>query len=171
MAWLCCWPRRDFRGANMATPIAALNGNGDRTQALLVIFLRGAADGLTLVPPLEDDNYYRSRPRIGVAKKDAIRLNGFFALHSLLKPLKRSWDDGHLAIVHAAGSEDDSRSHFDAQDFMEHGGVAGGGWLGRFLRLRDRSPQSPLSAVALGKTFPEVLRGAPSVTVLQSMDD
>jgi uncharacterized protein (DUF1501 family) len=81
------------------------------------------------------------------------------------------WDDGHLAIVHAAGSEDDSRSHFDAQDFMEHGGVAAGGWLGRFLRFRDRPPQSPLSAVALGKKFPESMRGAPSVTVMQSMDD
>ena len=132
----------------MANSIAALNGNGDQTQALLVIFLRGAADGLTLVPPLDDDNYYRSRPRIGVVKKDAIRLNGFFGLHPLLKPLKRAYDDGHLAIVHAAGSEDDSRSHFDAQDLMEHGGVAAGGWLGRFLRFRERPSQGPLSAVA-----------------------
>jgi uncharacterized protein (DUF1501 family) len=155
----------------MATPIAALNGNGDQTQTLLVIFLRGAADGLTLVPPLEDDNYYRSRPRIGVAKKDAIRLNGFFGLHPLLKPLKRAYDDGHLAIVHAAGSEDDSRSHFDAQDLMEHGGVAAGGWLGRFLRFRERPSQGPLSAVVLGKNFPECLRGAPAVTVMQSLED
>jgi len=155
----------------MANPIAALNGNGDQTQALLVIFLRGAADGLTLVPPLEDDNYFRSRPRIGVARKDAIRLNGFFGLHPLLKPLKRAYDDGHLAIVHAAGSEDDSRSHFDAQDLMEHGGVAAGGWLGRFLRFRERPSQGPLSAVALGKNFPECLRGAPAVTVMQSLED
>jgi uncharacterized protein (DUF1501 family) len=155
----------------MPDPIAAVSGNGDEPHALIVVFLRGAADGLTLVPPVEDDNYYRSRPRIGVARQDAIPLDRFFALHNLLKPLKRVWDDGHLAIIHAAGSEDESRSHFDAQDFMEHGGVAGGGWLGRFLRFRDRSPQSPLSAVALGKKFPECLRGAPSVTVMQSMDD
>src|SRR5271165_5333521 len=155
----------------MPDPTAAISGNGDQTQTLVVFFLRGAAYGLTLAPPVGDDNYYRSRPRIGVAPRDAIRLDGFFALHSLLKPLKRVWDDGHLAIVHAAGSEDDSRSHFDAQDFMEHGGVAAGGWLGRFLRFRDRPPQSPLSAVALGKKFPECLRGAPSVTVMQSMDD
>jgi uncharacterized protein (DUF1501 family) len=155
----------------MPDPIAAVSGNGDEKQTLLVIFLRGAADGLTLVPPVEDDNYYPSRPRISVAKQDAIRLDRFFALHPLLKPLKRIWDDGHLAIVHAAGSEDDSRSHFDAQDFMEHGGVAGGGWLGRFLRYRSFAAQSPLSAVALGKKFPECLRGAPSVTVMQSMDD
>ncbi len=154
----------------MPASIAALTGDGDQTGALLVIFLRGAADGLTLVPPIDDDNYYRSRPRIGVARKDAISLHNGFALHPLLAPLKRAYDDGHLAIVHAAGSEDDTRSHFDAQDFMEHGGVAAGGWLGRFLRLRDR-PQGPLSAVALGKTFPECLRGAPAVTVMQSMDD
>jgi uncharacterized protein (DUF1501 family) len=155
----------------MPDPMAAVSGNGDETRTLIVVFLRGAADGLTLVPPMEDDNYHRSRPRIGVERKDAIPLDGFFALHALPKPLKRVWDDGHLAIVHAAGSEDDSRSHFDAQDFMEHGGVAGGGWLGRFLRFRDRPPQSPLCAVALGKKFPECLRGAPSVTVMQSMDD
>ena len=155
----------------MAIPIAAVSSNGDQTQTLIVIFLRGAADGLTLVPPVADDNYYRSRPRIRVAPQNAIPLDGSFGLHPLLKPLKRVWDDGHLAIVHAAGSEDDSRSHFDAQDFVEHGGVAAGGWLGRFLRFRDRTPQSPLSAVALGRRFPECLRGAPSVTVMQSMDD
>src|ERR1700704_1914578 len=115
MVWLSCWPRRDFRGADMANPIAALNGNGDQTGALIVIFLRGAADGLTLVPPIEDDNYYRSRPRISVSRKDTVRLNGVFGLSPLPQPLKRVYDDGHLAIVHAAGSEDDSRSHFDAQ--------------------------------------------------------
>jgi uncharacterized protein (DUF1501 family) len=155
----------------MADSLAAISGDGDQPQTLVVVFLRRAADGLTLVPPVADDNYYHSRPPIGVMRRDALPLDGFFALHSLLEPLKRVYNDGHLAIVHAAGSEDDSRSHFDAQDFMEHGGVAGGGWLGRFLRFRDRPSQAPLSAVALGKTFPECLRGAPSVTVMQSMND
>lgn len=155
----------------MPNAIATINGKGDDTRTLVVIFLRGGADGLTLIPPIEDDNYYRSRPQIAVARTDAIPLTSLFALNRLLKPLKRIWDDGQLAIVHAAGSEDDSRSHFDAQDFMEHGGLAAGGWLGRFLRFRDRPPQSPLSAVALGRKFPECLRGAPSVTVMQSMDD
>lgn len=152
-------------------PTAALNGNGDFTQTLVVVFLRGAADGLTLFPPIQDDNYYRSRPRISIGPDDAIPLDGFFALNAQMQPLKRLWDDGQLALIHAAGSEDDSRSHFDAQDFMEHGGVAAGGWLGRFLRYRDRPSHAPLSAIALGKTFPECLRGAPSVTVMQSMDD
>ena len=155
----------------MPDPLAALSGNGDDTRTLIVVFLRGAADGLTLVPPVEDDNYYRSRPRISVDRKDTVPLNGFFGLNSMLQPLKRIYDEGHLAIVHAAGSEDDTRSHFDAQDLMEHGGVVAGGWLGRFLRFRDRPSQGPLSAVALGAKFPECLRGAPSVTVMQTMDD
>src|ERR1700739_1764637 len=88
--WRCCSRRRNFRGVEMADSIAAISGNGDETKTLVVIFLRGAADGLTLVPPIADDNYYRSRPRIGVKLEEAIPLDGLFALHSLLKPLKRS---------------------------------------------------------------------------------
>lgn len=155
----------------MPNDLAAISGNGDQTRTLIVIFLRGAADGLTLVPPLEDPNYYRSRSRIAIARKDATPLDGFFGLHALLQPLKRIYDDGHLAIVHAAGSEDTTRSHFDAQDLMEHGGIAAGGWLGRFLRYRERPSQGPLSAIAIGKQFPECLRGAPAVTVMQTLDD
>ena len=68
----------------MPTPIAAVSSNGDQTQTLIVIFLRGAADGLTLVPPVADDNYYRSRPRIRVAPQNAIPLDGSFGLHPLL---------------------------------------------------------------------------------------
>jgi uncharacterized protein (DUF1501 family) len=155
----------------MGTPFAAIDGDGDLDRTLITIFLRGAADGLTLVPPIGDDNYYRSRPRLALAPKDTIRLDSLFALHPLLAPLKRVFDDGRLVIVHAAGSEDDSRSHFDAQDFMEHGGLAAGGWLGRFLRFRERPTQGPLAAVALGRKFPECLRSAPAVTVMHSLDD
>ena len=87
----------------MPEPVAAVSGNGDETRTLVVIFLRGAADGLTLVPPVADDNYYRSRPRIGVPRGEAIPLDGMFAFHSLLKPLKRVWDEGHLAIANRHG--------------------------------------------------------------------
>ena len=153
-----------------------LSGNGDDQQTLVVIFLRGGADGLTLVPPVEDDNYYRARPRIATAKKDALPLDKLFGLHPLLAPLKPIYDEGQLAILHAAGSEDDTHSHFDAQDLMEHGGgLTAGGWLGRFLRYRKREGEAeaggPLSAIALGHKFPECLRGAPSVTVMESLDD
>lgn len=156
----------------MPKALGAVSGNGDDPRTLVVVFLRGAADGLTLVPPVEDAHYYGARPRLGVAKKDAVRLDGTLGLHPQLRPLERAYRDGQLAVIHAAGSEDESRSHFDAQDFMEHGGVAAGGWLGRFLRFRERdAAPGPLAAVALGRRFPEVLRGAPSVTVLESMDD
>jgi uncharacterized protein (DUF1501 family) len=76
-----------------------------------------------------------------------------------------------MAIIHAAGSEDHTRSHFEAQDLMEHGGIAGGGWLGRFLRAQATETIGPLSAVAVGRSVPECLCGAPAVTVLESLDD
>ncbi|MFO1513430.1 MAG: hypothetical protein U1F83_11035 [Verrucomicrobiota bacterium] len=148
-----------------------LTGNGDQRQTLVVIFLRGAADGLNLVAPLQDDGYYRARPRIAIGKKQAVALDGFYGLNPLLGALEPAYKDGALAIVHAAGSEDDTRSHFEAQDLMEHGGVAAGGWLGRFLRAQNKMASGPLSAVALGRAVPECLRGAPTATVLQSLDD
>ena len=161
----------------MANLRGTLGGNGDRPECLVVVFLRGAADGLALVPPIADDAYYRARPLLGVRPEQALNLDATFGLHPTLAGLKPAFDDGELAIVHAAGSEDSSRSHFEAQDLMEHGGLAAGGWLGRFLRFRSAagsgalSVRGALSAVALGKTLPECLRGAPSATVMQSLDD
>src|SRR5262245_20382653 len=102
---------------------ALITGNGDHRQTLVVVFLRGAADGLALVPPLEDEHYYRARPRIGIARRDAVRLDDWFGLHPKLQPFERAWHEGELAIVHACGTEDQTRSHFEAQDLMEHGGV------------------------------------------------
>lgn len=156
---------------NTANPQLGLTGNGDQCQTLVVVFLRGGADGLNLVAPLEDDGYYRTRPRIAISRKEAVPLDGFYGLNPLLKPLESAYRDGHLAIVHAAGSEDTTRSHFEAQDLMEHGGITAGGWLGRFLRAQTTTARSPLAAVAMGKAIPECLRGAPSATVLQSLDD
>ena len=154
----------------MATQ-AIITGNGDERRTLVVVFLRGAADGLSLVPPLEDEHYYRARPRLAVAKKDAVRLDGQFGLHPKLQPLASAWQDGELAIIHACGTEDQTRSHFEAQDLMEHGGVVAGGWLGRFLRARPAAASGALACVAVGKALPECLLGAPTVTVMQSLDD
>jgi uncharacterized protein (DUF1501 family) len=152
-------------------PQLVLTGNGDQRQTLVVVFLRGGADGLNLVAPLEDDGYYRARPRIAIGRKNAVPLDGFYGLNPLLKALGPAYQDGALAIIHAAGSEDATRSHFEAQDLMEHGGIIGGGWLGRFLRAQNHAVLGPLSAVALGKAIPECLRGSPAATVLQSLDD
>src|SRR5215831_15390174 len=103
----------------MASLQTYATGNGDQRHTLVVVFLRGGADGLNLVAPLEDDGYYRARPRIAINKTQAVRLDGFYGLNPLLRPLEPAWKDGVLAIVHAAGSEDDTRSHFEAQDLME----------------------------------------------------
>jgi uncharacterized protein (DUF1501 family) len=155
----------------MSNAQAYLSGNGDQQHALIVIFLRGGADGLSLVAPLEDADYQKARPRIALTKKDAVALDGFYGLNPNLKELEPLYRDGSLAIVHCAGSEDSTRSHFEAQDLMEHGGVAAGGWLGRFLRYRDGAAGGALSAVAVGQKLPECLRGAPSAAVIQSLDD
>jgi uncharacterized protein (DUF1501 family) len=143
-----------------------------------VIFLRGGADGLTLVPPVGDDRYYRARPSLAVKKANAIDLNGYFALNASLAPLMKHYENGRLAIIHGAGSEDHTRSHFEAQDCMEHGGnsgaASGSGWLARYLRARapvSGSGASALSAVAIGTTQPESLRGAPGGAVMQTVRD
>jgi uncharacterized protein (DUF1501 family) len=155
----------------MANLQTFVTGQGDRPQTLVVVFLRGGADGLSLVAPVEDDQYQRSRPRIAVSKKEAVSLDGLFGLNPLLKPLEGMFKDGSLVLVPAAGSEDQTRSHFEAQDLMEHGGVVAGGWLGRFLRCRSANSPGALSAIAIGRELPECLRGAPSATVLQSIDE
>ncbi len=150
--------------------LANLSANPDDKRTLVVVFLRGGADGLTLVVPTEDDHYYKARPRLALKKKDTIALDGNFGLNPHLAPLEAAWKDGDLAIIHAAGCEDTTRSHFEAQDLMEHGGFVAGGWLGRFLRARGPS-RSPLSAVALSPTMPEVLSGAPSAAAFQRIEE
>ncbi len=149
---------------------ANLSSNPDDKRTLVVCFLRGGADGLTLVVPTEDENYYRARPRLALKKKDTLKLDERFGLNPDLAPLEAAWKEGDLAIVHAAGCEDTTRSHFEAQDLMEHGGFVAGGWLGRFLRTRGPG-RSPLSAVALSPTMPEVLSGAPSAAAFQRIEE
>ena len=150
---------------------AVFDGNGDRRQTLVAVFLRGGADGLNMVAPLEDDGYRKARPRIAITKGQAIKLDDFYGLNPLLGELERPYKDGDLAVIHAVGSEDSTRSHFEAQDLMEHGGLlTSGGWLGRFLRALPEGANGPLSAVAVGKNVPECLRGAPASTVMESLD-
>ena len=155
----------------MPPPQAVISGNGDERRALVVIFLRGAADGLALVPPVTDEHYYRARPRLGLAAKGAVKLDDRFGLHPKLQPLEAAWREGELAIVHACGTEDQTRSHFEAQDLMEHGGVVAGGWLGRYLQTRPVESRGALACVAVGKALPECLLGAPAVTVMQSLEE
>jgi len=95
--------------------------NGAPGQRLVVIFQRGAADGLNVVVPYQEKNYYAMRPSIAIPQKQVLDLDGFFGLHPSLADFKPLYDQKQLAIVHACGSPDMSRSHFDAQDYMESG--------------------------------------------------
>ena len=135
-------------------------------RRLVVIFQRGAADGLNIVVPYREKNYYAMRPSIAIPQNQVLDLDGFFGLHPSLAPFKPLYDQGHLAIVHAAGSPDMSRSHFDAQDYMESGtpGVKStqDGWLNRALQaedLRRREQHTAFRALALGAEVPRTLAG------------
>jgi uncharacterized protein (DUF1501 family) len=139
-------------------------------QRLVVIFQRGAADGLNVVVPYREKNYYSMRPTIAIPQNQVVDLDGFFGLHPSLAAFKPLYDQGHLAIVHAAGSPDMSRSHFDAQDYMESGtpGVKGtdDGWLNRALQAEDlrhrcegTCEHTAFRALALGAEVPLTLAG------------
>ncbi len=107
-------------------------------KKLVVLFQRGAADGLNIVVPYQEKNYYAMRPSIAIQQKDVLDLDGFFGLHPSMAAFKPLYDEGHLAIIHAAGSPDTTRSHFDAQDYMESGTpglkATQDGWLNRALQ-------------------------------------
>ena len=151
----------------------AMDGRHDDPRALVVVFLRGGADGLALVPPVGDDGYHRARPRIALDAKETLALDARFAFPRELAELHPLFHAGRLSVVHACGSDDQTRSHFEAQDLMEHGGTTvAGGWLGRWLRATaEGASSSPLQALAIGAQVPESLRGAPSVAAFRSIDE
>jgi uncharacterized protein (DUF1501 family) len=140
---------------------------------LVVIFQRGAADGLNVVVPYREKNYYTMRPTIAIQPNQVIDLDGFFGLHPSLAAFQPLYQSGHLAVVHAAGSPDMSRSHFDAQDYMELGtpGVktTSDGWLNRALQaedLRHAREHTAFRALALGAQVPRTLAGKiPSIAL------
>ena len=144
-----------------------------RNKRLVVIFQRGAADGLNIVVPHAEPQYYAMRPSINIPRKAVLDLNGFFGLHPSLSAFQPLWQQRHLAIVHAAGSPDTTRSHFDAQDFMETGtpGVKAteDGWLNR--SLRNLPATSPFRAIALGPSLPRILSGAEPTVAMNNIND
>ncbi|HEY0763778.1 MAG TPA: DUF1501 domain-containing protein [Pyrinomonadaceae bacterium] len=160
--------RRAFVRKLMLGPEAT----GERT--LVCVFLRGAADTLNMVIPHGDDEYFKLRPTIAIPKSAGLRLDSFYAFHPNLAPLLSAFNEGRLGVVQAVGTDNPSGSHFEAQDQMEHGEgygrTVGGGWLGRYLRMRDAN-LTPLSAVAIGSTIPESLRGAPTASAIESLEE
>jgi uncharacterized protein (DUF1501 family) len=137
---------------------------------LVCLFQRGAVDGLNMIVPHGDRLYYAERPRIAVPARDVVDLDGYFGLHPRLAALKPLWDNKSLAVIHAAGSPDSTRSHFDAQDYMESGTpgrkVTPGGWLNRYCEHDREHLATPFRAVAFGPRLPRILAGtAPSLAI------
>jgi uncharacterized protein (DUF1501 family) len=149
-------------------------------KKMVVLFQRGAMDGLNVVVPFAEPNYYRLRPTIAIPQPSrggaeaAIDLDGFFGLHPSLQLLQPLFQSNQLAIVQAVGSPDPSRSHFDAQDFMESGtpGVKSteDGWLNRALQSTPEPESSPFRAVAFGPYLPRTLQGSAPAVAIPDLD-
>lgn len=154
-----------------APTLAAIDPN---PQRLIVVLLRGAIDGLSVVVPYQEPSYYTDRPTIAIAQpgqpNGALDLDGRFGLHPALAPLMPLWQQKSLAFVHACGSNDETRSHFDAQDYLESGtpGVktTKDGWMNRLLGVM--SDKNPIQAVSVGATTPRILLGKRAVANLAS---
>lgn len=188
--------RRKFIKMASAVPIAAMlpqwmprlsfapKNTAPRGDVFVYIFLRGAADGLNIVVPHADDDYYRLRPTIGIPRPDdsrtaaserTLNLDDRFGLHPSLAPLMPIWAEKDLAIVHAVGAPDDSHSHFKAMELIERGvdskSGASSGWLGRHLASLDTGNHSPLRGVSIGEMVTRSLRGPVPATALRSIAD
>ena len=172
---------------------ASRSPNG-RGKVLVVLFQRGAADALNVVVPHGEQAYYKMRPSIAVPRPSALNatsgptaidLDGFFGLHPSLSAFKPLWDDGILAPVHAVGSPSNTRSHFDAQDYMESATPDNkgtrDGWLNRYLavkgtcdecKLHDgQTTTSPFQAVAMTPQTPRILEGGAPTVAMNSIDE
>ena len=160
--------------------------NAPKGKVLICLFQRGAADALNIVVPHGERAYYAMRPSIAIAQPSrnaiggAIDLDGFFGLHPALAPLKPLYDRGLLAPVHAVGSPSTTRSHFDAQDYMETGtpDVKGttDGWLNRYLAVKGTCDEcnlakTPFRAVSLTPQTPRILEGPSATVAMNSLDE
>lgn len=161
--------------------MAFAQGDRGTRDVLIVIFQRGGMDGLNAVVPFgEGAAYYDKRPTIAIPEPNgsdtaALDLDGFFGLHPALRPLKDIYDDGALTVIHAAGSPNPSRSHFDAMEYMERGipgdKITGTGWITRHLTSAPWKNESPFRAVGMGAMIPAALRGTVSALALRSIAD
>ncbi len=156
-----------------------------RDHTLVVLFLRGGSDGLNMLVPYADDAYYRARPSLAIARPNdarvketsrSVQLNEYFGLHPALRPLKHWFEEGLLSLVPAVGSQDMTRSHFEAMSAMERGAATGNsgdpsGWLARYLTKTASTDDSPLRSIAWSDRMPDSLRGAPAPLVVQSVSD
>jgi uncharacterized protein (DUF1501 family) len=173
--------RRSAFAAELAKGAATLSNS--RGKVLICLFQRGAADALNMIVPHGDPAYYALRPNIAVPRpvsgsaQAAIDLDGFFGLHPSLAPLKDLYDRGMVAPVHAVGSPSSTRSHFDAQDYMESGTPDNkgtrDGWLNRYLATEgtcESCAPSPFRAVAMTSQTPRILDGTSPTIAMNNLD-
>ncbi|MBI1259532.1 MAG: DUF1501 domain-containing protein [Chloroflexi bacterium] len=155
---------------------------GARGDVLISVFLRGAADTLNMIVPYAEDAYYAARPKLAIPRPDSsgsdgkvLDLDGFFGLHPALAPLMPVFKDGQMAAVHAAGSPDETRSHFEAMDFMERGTpgefTLASGWIGRHLATLNTGNTSPIRAIGWGSSVQAALRGTIAPVAIKSIVD
>jgi len=178
-------------GLSLSTPLSAPGflqravlaneSKGGKRKTLVAIFQRGAVDGLNMIVPFGESNYYDLRPAIAIPKPNgsnaetAISLDGFFGLHPSMSALKPLWDSKRLAIVHASGSPDNTRSHFDAQDYMESAtpGVksTSDGWLNRYLQSKKEKEASPFRAISMTQQMPRAMQGRAQVLAMSNLSN
>lgn len=173
--------RRDFLKAALLSPFvfpllgqqgwAYRNANEDfGAQKLIVVLLRGGIDGLNVVAPYGDNRYKQIRPTIGMSRSSGlIDLDGYWGMHPSLAPLSPLWANHSLAFVHACGSPDKTRSHFDAQDYMESGvpgqKATSTGWMNRLVGQLP-SKNSALQAISIGPVLPRIFAGPTSIATI-----
>jgi uncharacterized protein (DUF1501 family) len=158
---------------------AALTDKTGKRKTLITIFQRGAVDGLNMVVPYGESDYYNLRRNIAIPKPNqtegAINLDGFFGLHPSLKPFETFWQNKQLAVIHSAGSPDNTRSHFDAQDYMESAtpGIKStrDGWLNRILQTGSPATASPFRAVSMTSQVPRSMMGRAATVSMTNMAD
>jgi uncharacterized protein (DUF1501 family) len=162
--------------ASLALPSLSI-AQEKEAPVLVFVFLRGALDGLSAVIPYQEKRYYELRESIAIARPGkgtdpAIDLDRRFALHPALAPLLPAYRSGELAVIHATGLSHGTRSHFDAQDFVELGtpeSQDGPGWLARMLSTPSTGPNS-VAAVALEASLPRSLYGLESAFVVENLE-
>jgi uncharacterized protein (DUF1501 family) len=150
-----------------------------KKKVLVTIFQRGAVDGLNMIVPHGDDQYYSLRRNIAIPQsgktEGAIDLDGYFGLHPMMRPLERFWKSKQLAIIHSSGSPDNTRSHFDAQDYMESGTPGNkstrDGWLNRAMQAAPAKDASPFRAVSMTQALPRALYGRSPSIAMTSLSD
>jgi uncharacterized protein (DUF1501 family) len=173
-----------YLGRKSALAHVSLDSQKTDDSVLVFLFLRGGADGLNMVVPYAEPEYYKARPNLAIAApRDAkfperargVDIDGFFAFHPALAPIAPIYQQGHMSIVHAVGSNDQTRSHFQAMNTVERGAPQDhvgpvSGWLARHL-LSKVGSESPLRAVSFSETMPDSLRGATRALAMQSLTD